>query len=80
MGASFNGARQIAMKETGIEQQEWLTARDGNVRDLHLDVDGEIIAVGESFSNGLAFPLDPAGPVEEVANCRCVAVPVTGAA
>jgi len=80
VGSSFNGARQIAMKSSGIERQEWLTARDGNVRDLHISVDGEIVAVGESFSNGLAYPLDPAGPVEEVASCRCVAVPVTGAA
>jgi uncharacterized protein with gpF-like domain len=55
---------------------EWLTARDDRVRDSHQELDGEVAAVGDRFSNGLLYPLDPAGPPEEIVNCRCVALPV----
>jgi HK97 family phage portal protein len=73
---SFNGGRFATMKEAGIEKIEWLSARDNRVRDSHVEVDGEIIVLGDRFSNGLLYPLDPAGPAEEIVNCRCVSLPV----
>jgi HK97 family phage portal protein len=73
---SFNGGRFATMKEAGIEKIEWLSARDNRVRDSHVDVDGEVIVLGDRFSNGLLYPLDPAGPPEEIVNCRCVSLPV----
>jgi HK97 family phage portal protein len=73
---SFNGGRYATMKEAGVERIEWLSARDDRVRDSHEEVDGEVIVLGDKFSNGLLYPLDPAGPPEEIVNCRCVSVPV----
>ena len=71
-----------AMKEAearGVRmQKEWVSARDGNVRDSHIEMDGDRVAVGEDFSSpsGASGP----GPGElgdgaEDINCRCVAVP-----
>jgi HK97 family phage portal protein len=73
---SFNSGRFATMKEAGVERIEWLSARDDRVRDSHEEVDGEVIVLGDKFSNGLLYPLDPAGPPEEIVNCRCVSVPV----
>jgi HK97 family phage portal protein len=72
---SFNGGRFETMKEAGVEKIEWLTARDNRVRDSHAEIDGQIIMLGDRFSNGLLYPLDPAGPPEEIVNCRCVTLP-----
>lgn len=73
---AFNGGRFATMKETGVTQIEWLTARDSRVRETHEDLDGEKVSIGEKFSNGLLYPLDPSGPPQEIVNCRCVALPV----
>jgi len=73
---SFNGGRFVTMKQAGVERIEWLSARDNRVRDSHQDVDGEVVMLGDKFSNGLLYPLDPSGPPEEIVNCRCVSVPV----
>ena len=57
--------------------KEWITSRDALVRDEH-DIDGEIVEWGEVFSNGLQYPMDPAGAAENVINCRCVMNPIWG--
>jgi HK97 family phage portal protein len=62
-----------AFEKEGIEYQEWVSARDMNVRESH-QIDGEIVKVGQSFSNGLAYPLDKSGAPEDVINCRCICV------
>lgn len=49
----------------------WETAGGPDVRDSHMDLEGEEREVGEKFSNGLEYPCDPNGPPEEVINCRC---------
>lgn len=64
-------------RDAGVEEHEWLSARDSAVRDEHR-IDGERVPVGQSFSNGLAFPGDPGGEPENVINCRCTTVPVIG--
>jgi HK97 family phage portal protein len=61
------------MKAAGVEKISWLSSRDGRVRDSHSNLDGEIVEVGQPFSNGLRHPHDD-GPVEEVVNCRCTAI------
>lgn len=73
---AFNGGRFATMKEAGVSKIEWLSARDNRVRDSHAEVDGEVVQLGDRFSNGLLYPLDPAGPPQEIVNCRCVSVPV----
>jgi SPP1 gp7 family putative phage head morphogenesis protein len=88
-GFAFNTGRNEAMKQAGVERHEWLTARDGRVRDSHAGVapngepvDGQRVAIGEPFTMAsgatLLYPLDPSGPPGEIINCRCVAVPVLG--
>lgn len=49
----------------------WRSAADGDVRDSHAQMEGEERDIDEAFSNGLMYPCDPAGPPEEVINCRC---------
>lgn len=85
IGMAFTGARFESMKSHGIKQHMWLSARDTDVRDQHKPknqggVDGEIVAIGAPFTNGLRYPLDPAGKPEEIVNCRCIAVAVVGSA
>lgn len=59
----------------GIDlMQEWVATLDTRTRDSHRVLDGERVAVGEEFSNGLRFPGDPQGPGREVYNCRCTLV------
>lgn len=68
---------QYVMGEV-IEQQgdplvkEWISRQDGNVRPTHIDVDGQVRKLKETFSNGLLYPGDPRGDPSETINCRCV--------
>ena len=77
IGQAVSGGRYEAMKEQHIEKHLWLSSRDRHVRESHAPksgVDGEIRELGKPFSNGLLFPLDPAGPADQICNCRCVSV------
>ena len=76
VGVAFGGGRFTQMKEAGIEEIEWLSAKDPDVRDSHENMDGTRIRIGAAFSNGLRYPKDPSGSAGEVINCRCVALPV----
>ena len=77
IGTISSQTREAAFLEEGIKNQQWITARDDLVRDSHRAEDGEIVEVGSPFPNtGLRFPRDPGGPVEEIVNCRCVAIAV----
>jgi hypothetical protein len=40
-----------------------------------VEVDGEIIPMGGTYSNGLQYPGDMSGPIEEWINCRCSNAP-----
>lgn len=51
--------------------KQWDATLDGDTRESHSQVDGEIKELDEKFSNGLMFPGDPAGGAAEVCNCRC---------
>lgn len=54
----------------------WLAATDGHTRDSHKAINGEIVEIGEAFSNGLEYPADPRGEPAEVYNCRCCTIAV----
>jgi len=67
-----------AMSDGGIEMKEWLSARDSNVRDSHVQADGQRVKMDEDFV--LAGGRGP-GPglidsPEESINCRCTTVPI----
>lgn len=64
-------------KERGLEvKQMWMATHDTRTRETHADLDGEVVEVGEEFSNGLKYPADPSGDAGEVYNCRCTTVAV----
>jgi SPP1 gp7 family putative phage head morphogenesis protein len=74
-GSVQNWSRWESMAVAEVEKIEWLTAKDEAVRDLHKDLDGQIIVRGETFktSDGreLRFPQDPRADADLVINCRC---------
>lgn len=77
VATAFNITRQGVFVGNGIKRHQWLTSGDDLVRESHLGVDGEVVQIGEVFSNGLLYPNDPtAGDAGEVINCRCIALPV----
>lgn len=68
-------------KELGVDYHQWKTARDSRVRGNdpkdtadHTILEGQIVRVGEPFSNGLLYPVDRSGDIEEWIQCRCVAM------
>jgi hypothetical protein len=70
VGATNAGA-QFAYEQSGVvEFKIWIDSRDSKVRGDH-QIDGEVVALNENFSNGLLFPGDPAGAIGNIANCRC---------
>lgn len=70
-----NGGREDQFKravDMGIKiKQKWVATLDGHTRYSHRHLDGEVVEVGQLFSNGLRFPGDPQGAPGEVYNCRC---------
>lgn len=56
-------------KELGVEYEKWRTARDADVRDSHQELEGQIVRVGDRFSNGLEYPGDRNGDISEWINC-----------
>lgn len=59
--------------------RRWQAAEDARTRPTHVEADGQTVALNEPFTVGLAsldFPGDPAGPPEEVINCRCTTITI----
>jgi uncharacterized protein with gpF-like domain len=75
-GAMSQGTWDQA-KDAGIyRSKEWLAFEDSKTRETHTACMAQgRIAFDDAFSNGLAYPLDPAGDAAEVINCRCVLAP-----
>ena len=68
--------------EYGVEYTMWISAKDKRVRTYkkgdkadHRILNGEIIRLGDTYSNGLKFPGDTDGPLVEWINCRCSNAP-----
>jgi len=75
LSGAINDSRIAGFKDVGITRHEWVSSKDEAVRSAHR-IDGEIQVIGETFSNGLRYPNDPAGDAENVINCRCLTLPV----
>jgi len=77
MTSAQNAGRLQAYKDAqskGIDlQKKWIATLDHVTRESHVDLDGEVVPLDETFSNGLDYP-GGAGPAEEVYNCRCTMV------
>jgi len=68
----------LQLDSAGVTHVMWITALDDRVRGTrpsdradHIRMHGEVTRIGEPFSNGLLFPGDRDGPIEEWINCRC---------
>lgn len=62
----------VKAKDKGADVlKQWDASLDGRTRASHRMVDGELVELDETFSNGLRFPSDPRGKASEVVNCRC---------
>lgn len=77
-----NHASYLTQQEIGVDFHMWITAEDDRVRGHkpedeadHTIMHGQIVRVGDKFSNGLLYPGDRTGEIEEWINCRCHDVP-----
>lgn len=62
-------------KDEEIHYHQWWTGEDNRVRDTHQALHGQIVQLGDRFSNGLLHPGDTTGPTGEWINCRCTSIP-----
>lgn len=78
--AISNFAMNQSAKGTGLSlTKEWLTQRDGKVRNTHLSADGLEVGMDEAFSIAgykLRYPADSGlgAPAGLVCNCRCTLI------
>lgn len=79
---AHNLAVHNTYQEYGVEYTQWITIGDEKVRGRrkgdqadHYQLDGEIIPVGGTYSNGLRYPGDTSGALVEYINCRCAQAP-----
>ena len=78
--ALSNFAMSQSATQTGLMlTKEWLTVRDGNVRDSHIIADGTEINQEEQFIIGgsrMDYPSDSkyGALPKEVINCRCTLI------
>lgn len=61
------------VNNSDVEYIQWIATNDERTRDSHAEQDGEITYADGTgvFSNGLQYPGDTNGDIEEWINCRC---------
>lgn len=79
VGASNAGSYDAvtALADYGPTSKQWVATVDTRTRETHAEADGQVVPLDEPFDIGgypLDFPGDPAGPAEEVVNCRCTLI------
>lgn len=78
--ATANAAHRMATSDLARKRgrMRWVTVHDARVRPTHVEADGQVQDLGTPFHVGgahLLYPGDPAGPLKETANCRCILIP-----
>lgn len=58
-----------AAKQGGLGTKVWTVT---NPKSRHPQLDGEAVEVGGTFSNGAAYPGDPAADSDETSGCQCL--------
>ena len=82
INTAHNMGTMNSYETLGVEYTQWISVDDGRTRGTnpndtanHLILNGEIIRFGDTYSNGLQYPGDMSGPIEEWINCRCSNAP-----
>ena len=78
--ATANAAHRTSTSDLARKRGRlrWVTVHDNRVRPTHVAADGQVQDIGTPFHVGnahLLYPGDPAGPLKETANCRCILIP-----
>ena len=63
-------ASLAAARQCSAGSKTWLVT-SANPRPEHAAMDGETVALGENFSNGMDGPGDPSGGADDNAGCTC---------
>jgi SPP1 gp7 family putative phage head morphogenesis protein len=72
---SMNFGRREAMGQLGYDSHRWMTQRDSDVRDSHASADGQVVKLGEEFTDlGADYGGDRTYPSDF--NERCFTIPV----
>jgi SPP1 gp7 family putative phage head morphogenesis protein len=74
LGGVLADSRIATFIDEGFTHIEWMSSLDAKVRDEHM-IDGEIVKLGENFSNGMRWTFDADAPAGLVINCRCLDLP-----
>jgi hypothetical protein len=68
---SILGAEQLP----GTKRKVWISSFTTTSREDHMAMDGKEVGVNEEFmlpdGTQLSYPGDPAGPADQIINCRC---------
>lgn len=73
----LNDSLDTQYKYNNIEFGRWIAILDDRTRPTHAAQDGLVRRLGDTFPNGLRYPSDSRGPIEEVINCRCTLIGVS---
>lgn len=78
-GGRFDGHQSIAGRLGGAFERVWVSTLDGATRPTHVAAEGQRVPLDGAFMVGdppgpLRFPGDPAGPPQEVIQCRCTTI------
>lgn len=74
VNSAGNTGNFIALQTANVEYMQWITASDGRVRETHMLQHGLVVKTEERFPNGLLFPGDKSGSIDEWINCRCAGI------
>jgi SPP1 gp7 family putative phage head morphogenesis protein len=79
--SSANKAKVTAFAASGVvPEKEWLSVQDGNTRDAHRSLDGDIVGLTDAFTtnegDSTMYPGGFGKPGLDI-NCRCTVLPVT---
>lgn len=80
LGGIINDSRFEGFQSEGFSEHSWMSAQDEFVRTNPFNhmIDGELVKLGDTFSNGLRYPHDPLGEAGNVINCFLPGTKVSG--
>lgn len=64
-------AHEAGRQNLGARAKKTWVTRSGDPRDSHAGMAGETVGIDDVFSNGMRWPGDADGGVDEVAGCQC---------